>query len=81
MAQSVQRFAIVGLGKMGGNLALNALRAGFEIVGIDPKGVPEDLARSGVRSATLADLKSLARPRFVMLYVPAGPLLTACCTS
>jgi 6-phosphogluconate dehydrogenase len=75
MAQTIRRFAIVGLGKMGGNLALNALRAGFEIVGVDPKGVPHDLARSGVMSATLAELKDLARPRFVMLYVPAGDVV------
>src|SRR5262249_47146148 len=75
MAQSVGRFAIVGLGKMGGNLALNAARAGLQIVGVDPKGVPQELARSGVISATLTNLKSLPRPRFAMLYVPAGPLV------
>jgi hypothetical protein len=34
--KSFQRFAIAGLGKRG-NLALNALRAGFQIVGVDPK--------------------------------------------
>ena len=75
MAQFIGRFAIVGLGKMGGNLALNAARAGFEIVGVDPSGVRQELARSGVTSATLADLKSLPRPRLAMLYVPAGPLV------
>jgi 6-phosphogluconate dehydrogenase len=75
MAQTIRRFAIVGLGKMGGNLALNAMRAGFEIVGVDPKGVPQDVARSGVMSATLAELKRLPRPRFVLLYVPAGDIV------
>jgi 6-phosphogluconate dehydrogenase len=75
MAQSIRRFAIVGLGKMGGNLALSALRAGFEVAGVDPKGVAQELARSGVSSATMADLKMLPRPRFAMLYVPAGPLV------
>ena len=75
MAQSIERFAIVGLGKMGGNLALNALRAGFGIVGVDPKGIRQDLISSGMTSATVAELKSLPRPRFVMLYVPAGPLV------
>src|SRR5262249_9775048 len=75
MDHSIRRFAIVGLGKMGGNLALNAVRAGFEIIGVDPKGVPQELARSGIRSATVPELKKLAQPRFVMLYVPAGPLV------
>jgi 6-phosphogluconate dehydrogenase len=74
MAAPLRRFGIVGLGKMGGNLAKNAVRAGYEIVGVDPKGVSEDLARSGVIAATIAQLtKLLPRPRFVMLYVPAGP--------
>jgi len=43
--------------KMGGTLALNASRAGFEIIGVDPKGVPQELARSGVIPATMAELK------------------------
>src|SRR5215510_12633232 len=73
MAQPIKRFAIVGLGKMGGNLALNALRAGFEVVGVDRKGVTEELARLGAMSATVAELRTLPRPRLVMLYVPAGP--------
>jgi len=75
MAQSIGRFAIVGLGKMGGSLTLNAIRAGFEIVGVDPKGVPQELAQSGVISGAMGDLKMLPRPRFVMLYVPAGPIV------
>jgi 3-hydroxyacyl-CoA dehydrogenase len=53
MDHSIRRFAIVGLGKMGGNLALNAVRAGFEIIGVDPKGVPQELARSGIRSVSI----------------------------
>jgi len=75
MAQSISRFGIVGLGKMGGNLALNALRAGFEVVAVDPKGVAQELARAGVSWGTMVDLKKLPPPRFVMLYVPAGPLV------
>jgi 6-phosphogluconate dehydrogenase len=75
MAQSIGRFAIVGLGKMGGSLTLNAIRAGFEIVGVDPQGVPQELAQSGVISGAMGDLKMLPRPRFVMLYVPAGPIV------
>jgi 6-phosphogluconate dehydrogenase len=75
MAQTVRRFGIVGLGKMGAGIAQNALGAGFDIVGVDPKGISEELARSGVRSATVADLRLLSPPRFVMLFVPAGPVV------
>src|SRR5262249_35543489 len=73
MAESIRRFAIVGLGKMGGNLAQHAMRVGYEVVGVDPKGVSDELTRSGVKPATLTELAMLPRPRIVMLYVPAGP--------
>jgi 6-phosphogluconate dehydrogenase len=75
MAQLIGCFGIVGLGKMGANLAQNALRAGFEIVGVDPKGVPQELAGSALKRASVAELGLLPRPRLVMLYVPAGPLV------
>jgi len=75
MSQTIRRFGIIGLGKMGANLAHSAIRAGFEIVGIDPKGPPEELARLGMRPAATAQLGQLPSPRFVMLYVPAGPLV------
>src|SRR5215475_7993600 len=76
MTQTIRRFCIVGLGKMGGNLALNAVRHGFEVLGVDPKGPTEELAQSGVKSATMAEINGLLpRPRLVMLYVPAGPLV------
>jgi 6-phosphogluconate dehydrogenase len=74
--KTIRRFCIVGLGKMGAGLALNALRRGFEVVGIDPKGAAEELTRSGLNSASVPELRRLlSRPRFVMLYVPAGPLV------
>ena len=69
------RFAIVGLGKMGGNLARQALEKGLEVVGVDRGGVPDGLARAGVKAAaSIADLaRTLAPPRIVLLYIPAGP--------
>src|SRR4051794_9710598 len=74
MADPIRRFAVVGLGKMGGGLAQNALHHGFEVIGVDPKGMPTELAQAGVRSGTIAELAPLLpRPRFVMLYIPAGP--------
>jgi 6-phosphogluconate dehydrogenase len=60
------RIGIVGLGRMGGNMAERLRRAGHEVVGFD-------------RSAALADVKSLAElaealpvPRVVWVMVPAG---------
>ena len=72
---SIHSFAIVGLGKMGAGLAINAIEKGFTVAGVDTHTIPEDLKKAGLKAA--ADLKQLAallpRPRFVMLYVPAGP--------
>ena len=75
MAESIRQFAIVGLGKMGANLAENALQKKYSVAGIDPKGAPENLKKLGLKSVEMADIASLPRPRFVMLYVPAGPLV------
>jgi 6-phosphogluconate dehydrogenase len=68
-------FAIVGLGKIGGALAAQALERGYRVVGLTRHGVPADLASAGVVSAAnFADLANLLRrPRIVLLYIPAGP--------
>lgn len=70
---------IVGLGKMGGNLALQAQRKGMRVVGVSRPPVREDLAQSGVQ--VLSDLKALrdalTPPRRVYLSVPAGPAVDA----
>jgi 6-phosphogluconate dehydrogenase len=75
MAEPIRHFAIVGLGKMGANLAENALQKKYSVAGIDPKGAPENLKKLGLQTMQMADLASLPRPRLVMLYVPAGPLV------
>jgi len=79
MNASIHSFGIIGLGKMGGGLAANALEKGFEVAGVDTHSIPDDLQRAGLKPA--ADVKALAtllpRPRFVMLYVPAGPPVDA----
>jgi 6-phosphogluconate dehydrogenase len=66
---------MIGLGKMGGNMARRLLRGGHDVVGFDlnPAAVKvlADEGASGV--ASLDDLVSaLARPRAVWLMVPAG---------
>ncbi|MEE8173908.1 MAG: decarboxylating 6-phosphogluconate dehydrogenase [Dehalococcoidia bacterium] len=71
-------FGIVGLGKMGTNLALQAVGKGIRVVGFDPgidSGREEELRNEGVElSAAIKGLMELLRPpRTVFLYVPAGP--------
>jgi len=69
------QLGMVGLGRMGGNMARRLLRAGHAVVGWN-RG-PEPLARlaeaGGQAAASLADLVSrLAPPRAVWVMLPAG---------
>jgi len=75
MPQSINRFGIVGLGKMGGGIALNAIDHGFSIAALDTHPISDEMQKAGVKAAgTVEDLvRQLTAPRLVMLYVPAGP--------
>ncbi len=67
-------FGIVGLGRIGGGLALQAIAKGHRPIGFDPgKGI-DGLAEAGLdRAASLAGLAArLTGPAAVFLYVPAG---------
>jgi 6-phosphogluconate dehydrogenase len=70
------KLAIIGLGKMGGNMAKRLIRAGHEVVGYNRSfNVTEELAKSdGLEPATsLADVANqLTSPRIVWLMVPSG---------
>ena len=68
-------FGLVGLGKMGANLALQALEKGLQVVGFDLRGASEELKGAGLAEVSgLAGLRErLAAPRIVLVYVPAGP--------
>ena len=70
-----REFGVVGLGRMGGGLSLQARARGMKVVGYDPAGLRDELKRAGVVEAKrLDDLKrELAAPRAVFLYIPAGP--------
>jgi 6-phosphogluconate dehydrogenase len=67
--------AMIGLGRMGANMAQRLLRGGHRVVGFDPaeaarKGIEE---KGGKSAATLEALvSSLKAPRTVWLMVPAG---------
>jgi 6-phosphogluconate dehydrogenase len=66
--------AFIGLGRMGANLALQALDRGFGVAGYT-KGAPAlRLAHPGFVLARSVDalVGALRRPRIVFLYIPAG---------
>lgn len=69
------KFGIVGLGRIGGGLGLQALAKGYRVAGYDLSGPTEELTRAGLIAAhSLPDLVSkLDTPRIVFLYVHAGP--------
>ncbi|APV43719.1 6-phosphogluconate dehydrogenase [Dehalogenimonas formicexedens] len=75
MADSKLEFGIVGLGRMGANLSLQALEKGITVAGFDLREIPADLIRAGmIRSPDYSGFRSLlSPPRAVFLYIPAGP--------
>ena len=69
------KFGIVGLGRIGGALALQALEKGHQVVGYNRS--PEDtraLAKEGLEpSFSLGELvRKLDLPRLIFIYVPHG---------
>ena len=71
------QIGIVGLGRMGGNMATRLMRDGHEVFGYDPS--PDALAEleshGGTGKTSLADLVSaLDTPRTVWVMVPAGDI-------
>jgi transaldolase/glucose-6-phosphate isomerase len=74
-AKAQKRLAIVGLGRMGANMARRLMRAGHEVVGhARSRETVDALAREGARPAySLAEaVAALPRPRLVWVMVPAG---------
>ena len=68
---------MVGLGRMGGNMAQRWLRAGHRVTGFDPGEAARAAleARGGGIAASLEALvQSLPAPRVVWLMVPAGTI-------
>ena len=75
MTEAKNEFGVVGLGRMGGDLALQALEKGMRVVGSTRKGAPGDMLGAGlVEVSSLEEFEAqLAPPRVVFLYIPAGP--------
>jgi 6-phosphogluconate dehydrogenase len=78
MADVKMEFGVVGLGRMGANLSLQALEKDMRVVGYDLKGVSDELKKSGMVEVNsldgFRDKLSPARPLFI--YIPAGPTRT-----
>jgi 6-phosphogluconate dehydrogenase len=70
-----QEFGVIGLGRIGGGLALQALQKGMRVVGYTLGGAGSELLQAGLQE--VRDLsgfrETLAAPRRVFLYIPAGP--------
>jgi 6-phosphogluconate dehydrogenase len=68
--------AMVGLGRMGGNMARRLMRGGHEVVAYatDAAAVTQLAAEGAVGAATPDELVGALRaPRVVWIMVPAGP--------
>jgi len=69
------RFGLVGLGKMGAGLALNAIKNGWEVVGLNrsPEKTNNLMPFGLIPSYSLEEMiNKLPRPRVVWLMLPAG---------
>ncbi len=77
MADVKREFGVVGLGRMGANLALQALEKGMRVVGFDIKKVPEELINAGmVDISNLEGFREKLSPsRPIFIYIPAGPIV------
>jgi len=68
--------AMIGLGRMGANMAERLLRGGHTVIGYDPdRGAVDRLVQKGGRAAaTLTDAAArLKAPRTLWMMVPSGP--------
>jgi len=74
---SPDAFGVVGLGRIGGGLAQQAIEKGIRVVGVDQPAVSDELKEAGVVDAgSIAGLSDQLRPpRTVFVYVPAGPVV------
>ena len=71
------QIGLVGLGRMGGNMARRLIQDGHEVVGFDPSTEAQEELESygGIGKSSLAELVSgLDAPRTVWVMVPAGDI-------
>ena len=72
MADVKRELGVIGLGRMGGGLALQARERGMKVVGFDSAGLREEAARSGIIEAhRLEDFTNeLSVPRAIFSLRP-----------
>src|ERR1700694_5993215 len=78
------QIAMVGLGRMGANMAQRLLRGGHEVVGFDPADAARSaLEQKGAESAATLDemVAKLQAPRVIWLMVPAGAITDSTITN
>ncbi|MGO9993323.1 MAG: phosphogluconate dehydrogenase (NAD(+)-dependent, decarboxylating) [Steroidobacteraceae bacterium] len=71
------QIAMIGLGRMGANMAQRLLRGGHEVVGFDPaEAARKVIEEKGAQSAASLEalVAKLKAPRVVWLMVPAGAI-------
>ncbi len=72
-----RELGVVGLGRIGGSLAMQALEKGMRVVGVDPGGIGEELVDAGLMPGSSFEIfrEYLGSPRAVFVYVPAGSVV------
>lgn len=77
MAHPKLRIGIVGLGKMGGNLAIQAMEKGYGVIGYDKSPFSDELRNTAIEKVD--DIKGfsqqLEKPRIIFIYIPAGKIV------
>ena len=75
MAEVKREYGVVGLGRMGGNLALQAMEKGIRVVGFVRKKARPELLQAGLVEVRSYDgfRGTLSSPRAIFVYIPAGP--------
>lgn len=74
LSMARHQLGIVGLGRMGGNLALQAIDKGMHVVGLTRGGASQEQRAAGIGAAATAEelAAALLPPRKILVYVPSG---------
>src|SRR2546421_5282685 len=75
MTNVKREYGVVGLGRMGGNLARQALEKGMRVVGYTRHAAPPDMVEAGlIENRSFAHFREhLSAPRAIFFSLPAGP--------
>lgn len=74
MTKKLAEFGVIGLGRMGGGLALQAMKKKWKVAGFTMGGASAELMQAGLQERkSIEDLcRYLKPPRVLFLYVPSG---------